>query len=190
MPTSRAVPSMLRDRTGRNRAGRAEPGAVDRAIGNRALLAERLEYEMVRHARHERPLALFAVEVDRPEAVAGAAAALRRALRAQDTVAHVGGRGLCVLAPETDRYAAPPLSRRVREAVAGAGVGFALFPHDARSARELVARAAAGARAHPAERPAPCPPARPTPGPARPSRRGSARRRARRRRTCRRRAAS
>ena len=119
---------------------------MDRAIGTRALLAERLEYEMVRHARHEWPLALFAVEVERAEAVAEAASALRRALRAQDTVAHVGGRGLCVLAPETDRYAATHLGRRVREAVAGACVGVALFPHDARSARELVARAAADAR--------------------------------------------
>jgi GGDEF domain-containing protein len=125
---------------------------VDRAIGTRALLAERLEYEMLRHARHERPLALFAVEVDRVEAVTDAAGALRRALRAQDTVAHVGGRGLCVLAPETDRYAATRLSRRLRDAVAGACVGFALFPHDARSGRDLVARAAAGARAHAAER--------------------------------------
>jgi GGDEF domain-containing protein len=146
------VPSIAADATGRNRPARAESDPVDRAIATRALLAERLEYEMVRHARHERPLALFAVEVDRAEAVADAAAALRRALRAQDTVAHVGGRGLCVLAPETDRYAASHLSRRVREAVAGAGVGVALFPHDARSARELVARAAAGARAHAAER--------------------------------------
>jgi GGDEF domain-containing protein len=125
---------------------------VDRAIADRAMLADRLEYEMLRHARHERPLALFAVEVDRAEAVAETAAQLRRALRAQDTVAHVGGRGLCVLAPETDRYAATRLGRRLVEALAGAGVGFALFPHDARSARQLVARAAAGARTHAAER--------------------------------------
>jgi GGDEF domain-containing protein len=125
---------------------------VDRAIADRVLLAERLEYEMVRHARHERPLALYAVEVDRAEAVADTARALRRALRAQDTVAHVGGRGLCVLAPETDRYAATHLGRRLREAAAGACVGVALFPHDARCARDLVARAAAGARAHAAER--------------------------------------
>jgi GGDEF domain-containing protein len=125
---------------------------VHRAVADRALLAERLEYEMVRHARHERPLALFAVEVDRAEAVGDVAGALRRALRAQDTVAHVGGRGICVLAPETDRYAATQLGRRLGEAVAGACVGFALFPHDARSARQLVARAAAGARADAAER--------------------------------------
>jgi GGDEF domain-containing protein len=73
-------------------------------------------------------------------------------VRAQDTVVRVGGDEFCVLAPETDRYAATHLSRRLREAVAGACVGVALFPHDARSARQLVARAAAGARAHAAER--------------------------------------
>src|SRR3954464_9208286 len=148
MPTSFALPSIAADATGRNRPARAETEAVD----DRALLAERLEYEMLRHARHERPLALFAVEVDPTEAVGDAAGALRRALRAQDTAAPVGARGLCVLAPETDRYAATHLSRRMREAVAGACVGFALFPHDARSARQLVARAAAAARAHAAER--------------------------------------
>jgi GGDEF domain-containing protein len=119
---------------------------VDRAIGNRALLAERLEYEMLRHARHERALALFAVEVDRDDAVADAARALHRSLRAQDTVAHVGGRALCILAPETDRYAANHLEARLRDALPAARVGVALFPHDARSGRQLVARAAAGAR--------------------------------------------
>jgi len=67
-------------------------------------------------------------------------------LRAQDTVARVGGGALCVLAPETDRYAATHLSARLRDALPAARVGVALFPHDARSARELVARAAAAAR--------------------------------------------
>src|SRR3954465_3320075 len=148
MPTSFALPSIAADATGRNRPARAECGPVD----DRALLAERLRYEVLRHARHERARGVLAVEVDREEALHETARTLRRELRAEDTVAHVGGRALCVLAPETDRYAATHLGRRVREAVAGAGVGFALFPHDARSARELVARAAAGARAHAAER--------------------------------------
>jgi GGDEF domain-containing protein len=147
MPTSFALPSIAADATGRNRPARAEPERVDRAIPNRALLAERLEYEMLRHARHERALALFAVEVEREEAVAATAEALRRALRAQDTVARVGGRALCVLAPETDRYAATHLGARLRDALPVTRVGVALFPHDARSARDLVARAAAGARA-------------------------------------------
>jgi len=146
MPTRRAVPSIAADATGRNRPARAETGPVDRAIATRALLAERLEYEMVRHARRERPLALFAVEAGDAETVAATANALRRSLRAEDTVAHVGGRALCVLAPETDRYAANRLGLRLAEALAGASVGCALFPHDARTARELVARAAAAAR--------------------------------------------
>jgi GGDEF domain-containing protein len=115
-------------------------------VDDRALLAERLEYEMLRHARHERALALLAVEVDREEVVAAAARALRQALRAQDTVARVGRRALCVLAPETDRYAATHLSARLRDALPAARVGVALFPHDARAPRALIARAAAAAR--------------------------------------------
>jgi GGDEF domain-containing protein len=148
MPTSFALPSIAADATGRNRPARAESEPVSDGIVNRALLAERLEYEMLRHGRHERALALFAVEVDREDAVAATAGALRRALRAHDTVARVGGRALCVLAPETDRYAATHLGARLRDAVPSARVGVALFPHDARSARELVTRAAAGARAN------------------------------------------
>src|SRR3954447_10698193 len=147
MPTSFALPSIAADATGRNRPARAESEPVSDGIVNRALLAERLDYEMLRHGRHERALALFAVEVDREDAVAATAGALRRALRAQDTVARAGGRALCVLSPETDRYAATPLGARLRDAVPSARVGVALFPHDARSARELVTRAAARARA-------------------------------------------
>src|SRR3954453_1034415 len=99
MPTSFALPSIAADATGRNRPARAESEPVSDRIVNRALLAERLEYEMLRHGRHERALALFAVEVevDREDAVAATAEALRRALRAQDTVARVGGCALCVL---------------------------------------------------------------------------------------------
>ena len=117
----------------------------DPAIANGALLAERLAYEIVRHGRHERALAVFAIEVEDDEAVAAASRSLRRALRAQDTVARVGGRAICVLAPETDRYAAAHLSRRLRDALPAARVGVALFPHDARAPRALVARAAAAA---------------------------------------------
>jgi diguanylate cyclase len=119
---------------------------VDDGIATRALLAERLGYEILRHARHERALAVFAVEVEREDAVGETARALRRALRAQDTVARVGGRALCVLAPETDRYAATHLSARLRDALPSARVGVALFPHDARAPRQLVAQAAAALR--------------------------------------------
>jgi diguanylate cyclase (GGDEF)-like protein len=138
-------------------------------LGNRLLLAERLDYEMLRHARHERPLAAFALDLDGFKAIndryghpAGdevlveVARALTRTTRAQDTVVRVGGDEFCVLAPETDRYAATLLCERLRagvaEAVVGIGplrvsVGFALFPHDARGPQQLLAKADAAALA-------------------------------------------
>ena len=138
-------------------------------LGNRLLLAERLDYEMLRHARHERPLAAFALDLDGFKAIndryghpAGdevlveVARALTRTTRAQDTVVRVGGDEFCVLAPETDRYAATLLAERLRagvaEAVVGIGplrvsVGFALFPHDARGPQQLLAKADAAALA-------------------------------------------
>jgi diguanylate cyclase (GGDEF)-like protein len=138
-------------------------------VGNRLLLAERLEYELVRHRRHERPLAVLAMDLDGFKAVndrfghaAGdevlveVARALCGAVREQDTVVRLGGDEFCVLAPESDRYAtiqlAERLRRAVQEAVDGLGplrasVGFALFPHDARSAQQLLAHADAAAMA-------------------------------------------
>jgi diguanylate cyclase (GGDEF)-like protein len=136
-------------------------------LGNRLLLAERLDYEMLRHARHDRPLAAFALDLEGFKALDGrhgpaagdevlveVARGLRRVLRAQDTVARVGGDEFCVLAPETDRYAATQLAARLRDAVAEAVVGlgplrvsagFALFPHDARGPQQLLAKAGAAA---------------------------------------------
>jgi diguanylate cyclase (GGDEF)-like protein len=128
-------------------------------LGNRLLLRERLEYEIVRHARQERPLAALALDVDAvvgdragDEVLARVGRALRGAVRAQDTVARLGGGAFCVLAPETDRYAATQLTARVRDAVGGivprlpVGVGVALYPHDARGAQELLGHAGAAAR--------------------------------------------
>jgi diguanylate cyclase (GGDEF)-like protein len=138
-------------------------------LGNRLLLAERLEYEAMRHARHDRPLAALALDLDGFKAVndryghaagdevlVAVARALRRALREQDTIVRLGGDEFCVLAPETDRYAATQLAERLRRAVAdgvegmapiGVSVGFALFPHDAPSPQQLLARADAAALA-------------------------------------------
>jgi diguanylate cyclase (GGDEF)-like protein len=169
-----AAPAALAGALGRGRADtrarllqRASRHDVLTGLGNRLLLAERLDYEMLRHGRHDRPLAAFALDLDGFEAVnersghpAGdevlveVARALRRALRGQDTIARVGGDEFCVLAPETDRYAATLLADRLRaavsEAVVGIGpvsvsVGFALFPHDARGPQQLLAKANAAA---------------------------------------------
>jgi diguanylate cyclase (GGDEF)-like protein len=77
-------------------------------------------------------------------------------VREQDTVVRLGGDEFCVLAPESDRYATIQLAERVRRAVEEAvggmsplrvSVGFALFPHDARNAQQLLARADAVAMA-------------------------------------------
>jgi diguanylate cyclase (GGDEF)-like protein len=128
-------------------------------LGNRLLLRERLEYEIARHARQQRPLTALALDVDAAvgnrsgdEVLAEVARALRGAVRAQDTVARLGGGAFCVLAPETDRYAATQLAARVGDAVGGilpgpaVGIGVALYPHDARGAQELLGHAGAAAR--------------------------------------------
>jgi diguanylate cyclase (GGDEF)-like protein len=169
-----ALPAAVAAALGRGRADararrlhRASRQDALTGLGNRLLLAERLDYEMLRHGRHERPLTAFALDLDGFKAVndryghqAGdevlveVASALRRVVRAQDTVVRVGGDEFCVLAPETDRYAATQLARRLRDAVAAAvvgigplsvSVGFALFPHDARGPQQLLAHADAAA---------------------------------------------
>src|SRR4051794_22383960 len=128
-------------------------------LAGRAVLADRLEYELVRHGRQQRALAALALDLGGSpgapgdETLVAVARAVRAAVRAQDTVARVGG-GFCVLAPETDRYAATQLAARLRDAAAAAvggagpvdvGVGVALYPHDARGAQPLLARAHAAA---------------------------------------------
>ena len=137
--------------------------------GNRLMLSERLDYELVRHRRHERPLAVLAMDLDGFKAVndrfghaagdevlVAVSRAIGSAVREQDTVVRLGGDEFCVLAPESDRYATIQLAERVRRAVEEAvggmsplrvSVGFALFPHDARNAQQLLARADAVAMA-------------------------------------------
>jgi diguanylate cyclase (GGDEF)-like protein len=137
--------------------------------GNRLMLSERLDYELVRHRRHERPLAVLAMDLDGfkvvndrfghaagDEVLVAVSRAIGSAVREQDTVVRLGGDEFCVLAPESDRYATIQLAERVRRAVEEAvggmsplrvSVGFALFPHDARNAQQLLARADAVAMA-------------------------------------------
>jgi diguanylate cyclase (GGDEF)-like protein len=129
-------------------------------LGNRLLLAERLDYEMLRHARQERPLAALALDLDGFKAVndrfghAAGDEVLVEVARALRRVVRVGDDQFCVLAPETDRYAATHLAARlqagVAEAVVGMGplsvsAGFALYPHDARGPQQLLAKADAAA---------------------------------------------
>lgn len=126
-------------------------------VGNRRMLDERVEYELVRHMRSGASLALVVLDLNGfkqindtighnagDDVLREVAKALEGAVRAQDTVARPGGDEFCVLAPEADAADALRLVARVRAALHGvavhpvsAGIGVALFPADATTARDL-----------------------------------------------------
>lgn len=132
-------------------------------VGNRRLLDERLEYEIRRHSRSGRSLALVTLDLDRFKAIndahghpAGdtvlraAASAITAAVRESDTVARQGGDEFSVLAPEIAAEGVVALADSLHLALASvdaggapltAAVGWALFPDDAADAGGLVAAA-------------------------------------------------
>lgn len=121
-------------------------------IANRRLLQSRADYEIARHTRARQKFALVMLDLDGfkllndrfghaagDELLCDVAAGLAQAMRAQDTVARIGGDEFCVLAPETDHPHTLPLARRIAETVAEASagiemlrasVGIAVFPDD------------------------------------------------------------
>ena len=121
-------------------------------IANRRSLLARAEYEVTRHARAGRSFVLVMLDLDGfkrlndrfghgagDDLLRDVASVLQRAMRAQDTVARIGGDEFCVLAPETDMTGTSRLSARIIEAVgdvvAGVdplrtSVGIAIFPDD------------------------------------------------------------
>ena len=132
-------------------------------VGNYRLLEERLEYELTRHRRNGRPLAVLVLDLDGfklvndtlghpvgDQLLRQVAEALQRTVREQDTVVRQGGDEFCVLAPETDAAEAADLVERIRgglgEVIANglplsASLGFATFPADATSGELLLAQA-------------------------------------------------
>jgi diguanylate cyclase (GGDEF)-like protein len=105
-------------------------------LANRRLLHERLDVELARVRRHGRPLTVVALDLDGFKAVNDrfghpvgdevlreVARALRRVVRAEDTVARTGGDEFVVLAPETGGAGARRLAARVEAAVAQASAG-------------------------------------------------------------------
>ncbi len=152
-------------------------------VGNYRALYDRLEYELARHRRHERPLTVILVDLDGFKAIndthghlAGDEAlrrvghALAAAVRAEDTPARQGGDEFSILSPETDRPAANALIDRIKGVVAAidldgthlsASIGTATFPQDGHTADELLTTAdhalrstkAASPRAHASPRP-------------------------------------
>ena len=132
-------------------------------LGNVRVLRDRLGYEIARHQRHGRPLAVVVLDLDGfkgvndrfghaagDEVLRGVGAALARTVRVQDTVVRQGGDEFCVLAPETAREEADLLMDRLRRAVAGsvagleglgASFGAAIYPEDGTTAGDLLAEA-------------------------------------------------
>ena len=129
-------------------------------VANRRSLLARADYEIARHRRAGGNFALVMLDLDGfkqlndrfghaagDDLLRDVAGALRRAMRAQDTVARFGGDEFCVLAPETDGCGTAWLTAKVTgavqevtvgmEAVAGC-VGVAVFPVDGTSAAQLM----------------------------------------------------
>jgi diguanylate cyclase (GGDEF)-like protein len=132
-------------------------------VGNRRLLAERLEYELAQHRRTGRELAVLVLDLDGFKAVndrlghlAGdhllesVALALTGTVRTADTIVRHGGDEFCIVAPETGVAEAHALVERIDAALANvdgldgpltATTGVAIFPEDGPTAELLLAAA-------------------------------------------------
>ena len=129
-------------------------------IANRRSLLAQIDYEIARHTRANLSFSLLMLDLDgfkglndRYGHAAGddllrdVASAMRDAIRAQDTVARIGGDEFCVLAPETDFSGTEQLEARVEQAVGDVTVGVkalhassgvAVFPDDGISPEALM----------------------------------------------------
>jgi two-component system, cell cycle response regulator len=157
-----AVMHRVRSRLDADRVRLQSTAVTDPLTGlvNRRALLERVDYEVARHARAGHRFAVVAIDLDGfklvndrfghaagDEVLADVAAALRSAVRDQDTAARVGGDEFCVLAPETDATGADRLAARIRSSVASAtgglrglsaSVGSAIYPADGPTAAEVL----------------------------------------------------
>ena len=141
-----------------------ELAATDSLTGlaNHRAFRDTLEARLSEARRHGATFAILFCDLDRFKQVNDrhghavgdlvlhrVASAVRTAARAEDIVARYGGDELALLLPETGRFGALDLARRLREAVlasdTGMGidltVGVAVFPEDAEDSESLIARA-------------------------------------------------
>jgi diguanylate cyclase (GGDEF)-like protein len=149
-----AILLIVRDRVERERNALRTTALTDPLTGlaNRRSLLGRIDYEIARHTRSRSTFALVMLDLDGfkqlndrfghptgDDLLRDVAAALRRAVRDQDTVARIGGDEFCVLAPETDGPGTDRLIARITTAVArvtagvdalAASAGAASFPED------------------------------------------------------------
>jgi diguanylate cyclase (GGDEF)-like protein len=162
LATVAAMVAYLREGLEEGREQLAEQARTDAltGVGNLRLRDERLGYELARHRRTGRPLALLMLDLDRFKEVndqeghpAGdrllreVARVLGETVRSGDTVARPGGDEFCVIAPETGSAEAQRLAERIELALAeldavgrplSASVGLALFPRDGTTADTLI----------------------------------------------------
>ena len=160
--TSVAIVELTREQARREQAALRDVALTDplTRIANRRRLLAQADYEVARHQRSGRRFALVMLDLDGfkslndrfghaagDDLLRDVAAALNRAMRAQDTVARIGGDEFCVLAPETDLDGAQQLATRVAQAVAEVtagvqtvrgSVGTAVFPDDGIDPAELM----------------------------------------------------
>jgi diguanylate cyclase (GGDEF)-like protein len=160
-----AVVAYLREGLEQGKASLAEQARTDPLTGvaNLRTRDERLEYEVARHRRVGRELAVLVLDLDRFKEVndtlghlAGdrllrdVAAVLVDTVRDGDTVSRPGGDEFCVIAPETSLADARVLGDRVKAALAGlsaageplsASVGVGVFPHDGDTPELVMDRA-------------------------------------------------
>jgi diguanylate cyclase (GGDEF)-like protein len=159
------VVAYLREGLEEGKALLAEQARTDALTGvaNVRVRDERLEYEIARHRRAGRELALLVLDLDRFKEVndtlghpAGdrllrdVAAVLSATVRSGDTIARPGGDEFCVIAPETGRGEAQRLAERIEIALStldaagrplSASIGLALFPHDGSTPEQVIDQA-------------------------------------------------
>src|SRR5919201_226047 len=132
-------------------------------VGNYRTLYERLEYEIVRHARHNRRFALALLDLNDFKHVNEAhghlagdrtlrevGRVLVETVRGQDTVARQGGDEFSVLAPESGPVDALALARRLQRSLRRVrvgdrplttSIGYAVFPDHGTTPDALLAYA-------------------------------------------------
>jgi diguanylate cyclase (GGDEF)-like protein len=159
---SAAVIVAVRERLGRERDAMRDFALSDplTSIANRRSLLWRADYEIARHSRTQRRFAVVMLDLDGfkhlndrfghaagDDLLRAVAVGLERSMRAQDTVARIGGDEFSVLAPETDERGTHRLAARIVEAVAEvtagvdtveASLGIAVFPEDGTTAAALL----------------------------------------------------
>jgi diguanylate cyclase (GGDEF)-like protein len=163
VPTaSAAVLVAVRERLGHERDAMRDFALSDplTGIANRRSLLWRADYEIARHTRSQRTFAVVMLDLDGfkrlndrfghaagDDLLRGVAVTLEHSMRAQDTVARIGGDEFCVLAPETEERGTHTLAARIRQAVDGvsagvetvqASLGIAIFPDDGVTAATLL----------------------------------------------------